>query len=284
MSKSSRATRCSQRRRFAVSGDVMASALKKRFPGIFLPQNPTGNAGIVFVFSLSVIVVSSPRFGVRIAAAEVSPVKWRLPICIQYKEAITMQINRRQFFKVCSGGMAGTTLVALGFAPGMALAQARQHKLLRAREIRNTCPYCSVGCGLLMYSKNSGSGNAKDTIFHIEGDPDHPVSRGALCPKGAGLVDFIHSDDRLRYPEVREPGTNRWKRISWDEALSRIARHIKEDRDANFVERNAEGVTVNRLPTLSLMACTSITNEVGFLTQKLSRALGLVHVDCIARV
>lgn len=195
-----------------------------------------------------------------------------------------MQINRRQFFKVCSGGMAGTTLAALGFAPGTALAQARQYKLLRAREIRNTCPYCSVGCGLLMYSKTSGAGNTKDTIFHIEGDPDHPVSRGALCPKGAGLIDFIHSDDRLRYPEVREPGSKKWKRISWDEALSRIARHIKDDRDANFVERNADGVTVNRLPTLSLMASTSITNEVGFLTQKLSRALGLVHVDCIARV
>ncbi|MDR2016935.1 MAG: molybdopterin-dependent oxidoreductase [Burkholderiales bacterium] len=195
-----------------------------------------------------------------------------------------MQINRRQFFKICSGGMAGTTLVALGFTPGMALAQARQYKLLRAREIRNTCPYCSVGCGLLMYSMNSGAGNTKDTIFHIEGDSDHPVSRGALCPKGAGLIDFIHSDDRLRYPEVREPGTNKWKRISWDEALSRIARHIKDDRDANFLEQNADGLTVNRLPTLSLMACTSITNEVGFLTQKLARALGLVHVDCIARV
>ncbi len=98
-----------------------------------------------------------------------------------------MQVTRRQFFKICSGGMAGTTLATLGFAPGAALADVRAYKLLRARETRNTCPYCSVGCGLLMYSRSDGAGNVKESIFHIEGDPDHPVSRGALCPKGAGL-------------------------------------------------------------------------------------------------
>ncbi|VEA22551.1 Formate dehydrogenase O alpha subunit, selenocysteine-containing [Salmonella enterica subsp. enterica] len=95
-----------------------------------------------------------------------------------------MQVSRRQFFKICAGGMAGTTAAALGFAPGVALAETRQYKLLRTRETRNTCTYCSVGCGLLMYSLGDGAKNAKASIFHIEGDPDHPVSRGALCPKG----------------------------------------------------------------------------------------------------
>ena len=88
----------------------------------------------------------------------------------------------------------GTTAAALGFAPSVALAETRQYKLLRTRETRNTCTYCSVGCGLLMYSLGDGAKNAKASIFHIEGDPDHPVNRGALCPKGAGLVDFIHSE------------------------------------------------------------------------------------------
>ncbi|PLL08051.1 sulfate ABC transporter substrate-binding protein, partial [Klebsiella pneumoniae] len=105
-----------------------------------------------------------------------------------------MQVSRRQFFKICAGGMAGTTAAALGFAPATALAETRQYKLLRTRETRNTCTYCSVGCGLLMYSLGDGAKNAKASIFHIEGDPDHPVNRGALCPKGAGLVDFIHSE------------------------------------------------------------------------------------------
>ncbi len=97
-----------------------------------------------------------------------------------------MDVSRRQFFKICAGGMAGTTVAALGFAPKQALAQARNYKLLRAKEIRNTCTYCSVGCGLLMYSLGDGAKNAREAIYHIEGDPDHPVSRGALCPKGAG--------------------------------------------------------------------------------------------------
>lgn len=97
-----------------------------------------------------------------------------------------MDVSRRHFFKICAGGMAGTTAAMLGFAPKMALAQARNYKLLRAKEIRNTCTYCSVGCGLLMYSLGDGAKNAKEAIYHIEGDPDHPVSRGALCPKGRG--------------------------------------------------------------------------------------------------
>lgn len=97
-----------------------------------------------------------------------------------------MDVSRRQFFKICAGGMAGTTAAMLGFAPKMALAQARNYKLLRAKEIRNTCTYCSVGCGLLMYSLGDGAKNAKEAIYHIEGDPDHPVSRGRFARKGRG--------------------------------------------------------------------------------------------------
>ena len=151
-----------------------------------------------------------------------------------------MDVSRRKFFKICAGGMAGTTAAALGFAPKMALAQARNFKLLRAKEIRNTCTYCSVGCGLLMYSLGDGAKNAKEAIYHIEGDPDHPVSRGALCPKGAGLLDYVHSENRLRYPQYRAPGSDKWQRISWDDAFNRIARLMKADRDANFIEKNEQ--------------------------------------------
>ena len=95
-----------------------------------------------------------------------------------------MDVSRRQFFKICAGGMAGTTVAALGFAPKQALAQARNYKLLRAKEIRNTCTYCSVGCGLLMYSLGDGAKNAREAIYHIEGDPDHPVSVVRCAQKG----------------------------------------------------------------------------------------------------
>ncbi len=195
-----------------------------------------------------------------------------------------MQVNRRQFFKLCAGGMAGSTIAALGFMPEKALADVRNYKLLRATETRNTCPYCSVGCGILMYSLGDGAKNAKSEIFHIEGDPDHPVNRGALCPKGAGLVDFIHSPNRLKHPEVREAGSNEWKRISWEEAFERIARHMKADRDANFVEKNADGVTVNRWLTTGFLAASASSNEAGWLTHKFTRSLGLLAVDNQARV
>lgn len=195
-----------------------------------------------------------------------------------------MNVSRRRFFKICAGGMAGTTAAALGFVPTAALAESRQYKLLRARETRNTCTYCSVGCGLLIYSMGDGAKNAKQSIFHIEGDADHPVNRGALCPKGAGLLDYIHSDSRLKYPEYRAPGSDNWQRISWDEAYDRIARLMKDDRDANFIARNEDGVTVNRWLSTGMLCASASSNETGYLTQKITRSLGMLAVDNQARV
>lgn len=83
-----------------------------------------------------------------------------------------MQVSRRKFFKICAGGMAGTSAAMLGFAPTEALAAPRNYKLLRAKETRNTCTYCAVGCGMLLYSLGDGSKNSKGKLFHIEGDPD----------------------------------------------------------------------------------------------------------------
>ncbi|MBV8124010.1 MAG: formate dehydrogenase, partial [Paucibacter sp.] len=113
-----------------------------------------------------------------------------------------MDMNRRHFFRVSGAGLMGSSLVALGFSPTAALAEARNFKLARATETRNTCPYCSVGCGILMYSLGDKAKNVVSSIIHIEGDPDHPVNRGTLCPKGAGLLDFVHSPSRLKFPEI----------------------------------------------------------------------------------
>ncbi len=195
-----------------------------------------------------------------------------------------MNFSRRQFFKVCAGGLAGTTAAALGFMPSVAMSNVREYKLLRSKETRNTCTYCSVGCGLLIYSMGDGAMNAKSAIFHVEGDPDHPVNRGALCPKGAGLLDYIHSESRLRYPRYRAPGSDKWQRISWDDAFERIARLMKADRDANFIEKNSEGTTVNRWLTTGMLCASAASNETGMLTQKFTRSLGMLAVDNQARV
>lgn len=195
-----------------------------------------------------------------------------------------MDMNRRQFFRVTGAGLAASTLTALGFSPTAAIAETRHFKLDHATETRNTCPYCSVGCGLLMYSLGDGAKNAHPEIIHIEGDPDHPVNRGTLCPKGAGLLDFVHSPNRLKYPEVREPGAKAWRRIGWDDALDRLARLMKADRDANFQARTADGKTVNRWLTTGMLCASASSNETGYLTHKTMRSLGMLVFDNQARV
>ena len=195
-----------------------------------------------------------------------------------------MQVTRRQFFRICAAGVGSSSLAALGFAPGEALAGVRAFKLARASETRSTCPYCSVSCGLLVYSLGDKAKNAKPEIIHIEGDPDHPVNRGTLCPKGAGLLDLVHSENRLKYPEYRAPGSKEWKRIAWDEAFDRIARLMKDDRDKNFIATNDQGVTVNRWNTIGLLASSAASNETGYLTAKVGRGLGIVALDTQARI
>lgn len=194
-----------------------------------------------------------------------------------------MDMSRRQFFRVSGAGLATSSLAVLGFAPAPALAEVRDFKLARATETRNTCPYCSVSCGLIIYSLGDKSKNAKSAVIHIEGDPDHPVNRGTLCPKGAGLVDLVHSKSRLQFPEVREAGSNEWKRISWDQAFERIAKHMKADRDANFIESNDKGI-VNRWPSMALIGSSAVNNEAGYLTARVARGLGIVAVETQARI
>ena len=195
-----------------------------------------------------------------------------------------MDMNRRQFFRAWAAGLGGSSLALLGFSPQPVLAETRNFKLARTTETRNTCPYCAVGCGIIMYSLGDKANNAKSEIIYIEGDPDHPVSRGTLCPKGAGLLDFVHSESRLKYPEYRAPGSNEWKRVSWDDALSRIAKLMKEDRDKNFIAKNADGLTVNRWLSTGMLAASASTNETGYLTHKVMRSLGMLVFDNQARV
>jgi formate dehydrogenase major subunit len=195
-----------------------------------------------------------------------------------------MTVTRRQFLGASAAGIGATTLGALGFSPRRVLADVRSFKLARTTETRNTCPYCSVGCGVILYTLGDKAKNARAEVIHVEGDPDHPVNRGTLCPKGASLLDFVQSPSRLRFPEYRAAGSDRWERVTWDWALDRIARLMKEDRDRNFLQKNAAGVTVNRWTSTGFLAASASSNESGYLTGKVIRALGAVAVDNQARV
>lgn len=199
---------------------------------------------------------------------------------------MNIEVSRRQFMKLAGAGVAGSAIGAFGFSEAEALvaSHVKPFKLTAATETRNTCPYCSVACGVIMYSRGDLKRGEKADIYHIEGDSDHPTNRGTLCPKGAALLDFVKAETRTKVPRVREPGSKDWKEITWDQALDRIVRHMKNDRDANFVARNADGATVNRWTTTGFLAASATTNETAFATYKAVRSAGMLVFDNQARV
>src|ERR1700728_449038 len=180
---------------------------------------------------------------------------------------VFMQLSRRGFIKITAAGLAGSSLGALGFGgDGEALAAAvRPFKLTAATETRNTCTYCSVACGILIYTLGDRAKNAVFDVMHIEGDPDHPVNRGTLCPKGSALWIIVHSPGRLKVPKYRAPGGIEFKEVSFDFALDRIAKLMKEDRDKNFIAKNKDGTTVNRWISTGMLAASASSNETSFI-------------------
>lgn len=200
---------------------------------------------------------------------------------------MNVDLSRRGFLKLAgAGAVAATSLGALGFGEAEAAeaAHVRPFKLFATTETRNTCPYCSVACGVILYSKGDLSKGETAELLHIEGDADHPTNRGTLCPKGAALKDFVKAETRLTQPRIRRPGSDRMEDISWEEALDRIARAMKDDRDANIVQRNDAGVPVNRWTTTGFLAASATTNETAWATFKVVKAMGIAGFDNQARV
>lgn len=199
---------------------------------------------------------------------------------------MNIDLSRRGFLRLAGAGVAATSLGAMGFgeAEAAVAAHVRDFKLATTTETRNTCPYCSVACGIIMYSRGDVKAGETAELLHIEGDADHPTNRGTLCPKGAALKDFVKAETRLTVPRIRRPGATAFEEISWEEALDKIARALKDDRDANFVAQNDKGVTVNRWTTTGFLAASATTNETAWLTWKVVRSMGMVGFDNQARV
>ncbi len=195
-------------------------------------------------------------------------------------------ISRRAFLGGSAATLAATSLGAFGFgaAEAAAATSIRPFKLAGTIETRNTCTYCAVACGIILYAKPAAETGGKRVITYIDGDPDHPTNRGTLCPKGAALLNFVHSPDRLTVPRYRAPGESSFREVSWDWALDRVARQFKDDRDKNLVTTNAGGVAVNRWITTGFLAASACTNETGWLTFKVVRGMGALVFDNQARV
>src|SRR2546430_9797222 len=152
-----------------------------------------------------------------------------------------MEVSRRTFIKTTLIGGAGVSVFGFNLAP--VYAQTQGLKIARTTETRSTCPYCSVSCGVIIHTLGDRAKNATPEVFHVEGDPDHPINRGTLCPKGASLGKDILNDRRLLKPQVRRPGSDHWEDISWDKAFDEIARKVKDSRDQTFVEKDDKGNT-----------------------------------------
>lgn len=192
-----------------------------------------------------------------------------------------MNVTRRTFVRAAGGAVVASVL---GFDVRRAYAQSQELKISRTTETRSTCPYCSVSCGVIIHTLGDKAKNVTTQVVHVEGDPDHPINRGTLCPKGSALYHDILNDRRLKAPQVRRPGSDHWEPIPWDRAFNEIGRHIKTVRDESFITTDAQGRTVNRLETIAWNGGCTDTNEFNYLAVKTMRSMGLTYIENQARV
>jgi formate dehydrogenase major subunit len=200
---------------------------------------------------------------------------------LQNGKDVHVNPTRRTFLATGTGAVVASVL---GFDLKTAYAQSRELKIARTTETRSTCPYCSVSCGVIIHTIGDKAKNVTAQVVHVEGDPDHPINRGTLCPKGSSLMQDILNDRRLLKPQVRRPGSDKWEDIGWDQAFEEIGRHIKKTRDETFVTADAQGRTVNRLESIAFTGGCTDTNEFNYLVVKSMRSLGVCYLENQARV
>ena len=191
-----------------------------------------------------------------------------------------MKVTRRKFIQISGAAAAGLAASGLGFDLSPVRAHAQMLKTEYAKETTTICPYCAVGCGAIVHTSKKGDGR----VINIEGDPDHVINRGSLCSKGAGLSGLIENENRLLEPMYRAPYANEWKQVSWDWALTEIAKRVKATRDASFERKNAKGQVVNRTTDIVSVGSAAMDNEECWIYQALMRALGLVYIEHQARI
>jgi formate dehydrogenase major subunit len=193
-----------------------------------------------------------------------------------------MEVTRRTFIK--TGVVGGVGLSAFGFNLATVHAQAQALKIARTTETRSTCPYCAVSCGVIIHTLGDKAKNVTPQVIHVEGDPDHPINRGTLCPKGSSLEQDILNERRILKPQVRRPGSDHWDDIGWEDAINEIARLVKNTRDSTFVEQDPQGRTVNRCEGIAWSGGCTDTNEFNYLAVKSMRSLGVCYLENQARV
>jgi anaerobic selenocysteine-containing dehydrogenase len=185
---------------------------------------------------------------------------------------VSLKSTRRQFLKgLTTGTVAIGALTQSGCAPAIPPLKTRG-----ATETTTVCPFCGVGCGQVVATREG-------KVINIEGDPGHPISEGTLCSKGASGIQVVNNSRRLQKVLYRAPGGKAWEEKSWDWTLERIAARVKETRDKTF-KTSVDGRVVNRTDAIACLGGSALDNEEAYLLVKLMRALGLVYVEHQARL
>ncbi len=191
-----------------------------------------------------------------------------------------MSLTRRTFLKMTAGTSAAAAFGGLGFSLASVAARAEIAKFAATKMTTSVCCYCAVGCGLLVHTADGGNGVA----VNIEGDPDHPVNEGALCPKGAALRQLGDNKARPHKPLYRAANSAEWKEVEWDWALKEVAKRVKKTRDATFTAKNDKGELVNRTDGIVSFGSAALDNEECWTYQAFLRSLGLVTIEHQARI
>ncbi len=185
-----------------------------------------------------------------------------------------MNVSRRGFLKL-SGAV--TAVSGLGLSLKATAAHAKELKIKYAKETTTICPYCSVGCSIIVSTRDG-------KVINTEGDPDSPINRGSLCSKGGSIYQMVNNENRLSKPLYRAPNATEWKEVDWEWALDKIAENIKKSRDASFKRTNAKGELVNRTDGIASVGSAALDLEECFTYQKFLRGLGLVYIEHQARI
>ena len=185
-----------------------------------------------------------------------------------------MDVSRRGFLKI-SGAVLAASGIGVSLKPVSAHAQPLKVKY--AKETTTICPYCSVGCSIIVSAREG-------KVINTEGDPDSPINRGSLCSKGGSIYQMAVNENRLGKPLYREPFATEWKEVEWDWALDEIAKNVKKSRDASFKFKNDKGETVNRTEGIASVGSAAMDLEECFTYQKFLRGLGLVYIEHQARI
>jgi formate dehydrogenase major subunit len=191
-----------------------------------------------------------------------------------------MKVNRREFIQITGATAAGLAVSGLGFDMRPVKAHAQMLKTRYAKETTTICCYCAVGCGAIVHTSKKGDGR----VINIEGDPDHVINRGSLCSKGAALTQLVENSERITDPMYRAPYSKEWKKVSWDWALTEIAKRVKTTREASFESKNAKGQVVNRTGGIASVGSAALDNEECWIYQALIRAMGVTYIEHQARI